>query len=171
MVKADKRRKSIAQRLLAAEGPIPGGQLSDEFSVSRQIIVQDIAVLKASGFDILSTHRGYLIQKTPYVERIFKVRHDTAHTEDELSAIVALGGTVVDVFVRHKLYGQISVKLNLFAQAHVDDFMERLRQGQSTELMSITDGYHYHTVRAENEQALANITAMLREKGYFVEEA
>ena len=170
MAKADIRRKAIAQRLLAADGPIPGGQLSDEFSVSRQIIVQDISVLKASGFEILSTHRGYLIQKTPYAEKIFKVRHDTTQTEDELSAIVALGGTVVDVFIRHKLYGQISVKLNLFAQAHVEDFMNRLREGKSTELMSITDGYHYHTVRAESEQVLAKIGEMLREKGYYVEE-
>ena len=169
-MKADARRKAIAQRLMASEEAVSGGKLSEEFSVSRQIIVQDIAVLKASGFEILSTHRGYLVQKAPYAERIFKVHHDSAQTEDELSAIVDLGGTVVDVFVRHKLYGQISVKLNLFSQNHVNDFVERLRQGKSSELMSVTDGYHYHTVRAESEQTLNRIAAMLREKNYLVEE-
>lgn len=169
-MKAEARRKAIAKRLVAAEAPVSGGQLSVEFSVSRQIIVQDIAVLKASGFDILSTHRGYLVQKAPYAERVFKVRHESLDTEDELASIVEMGGTVVDVFVRHKIYGQISVKLNLFAQSHVDDFMERLRTGRSTELMSITGGYHYHTVRADSPEILDQIAAMLKAKKYLVEE-
>ena len=159
----ENRREQILKLLRSSSSPVPGSSISKIIGVSRQVIVQDIAVLKASGFEILSTHRGYLVQKAPYAERIFKVHHDSAQTEDELSAIVDLGGTVVDVFVRHKLYGQISVKLNLFSQNHVNDFVERLRQGKSSELMSVTDGYHYHTVRAESEQTLNRIAAMLRE--------
>ena len=105
-MKAQERRKTIINILLSEDRPIPGGELSEKCGVSRQIIVQDIAVLKGQGFDILSTHNGYLVQKSPFKDRVFKVKHSTDQTEDELSTIVELGGTVVDVFVWHKVYGK-----------------------------------------------------------------
>ena len=74
-MKAQERRKSIINLLLSEDRPIPGGELSEKCSVSRQIIVQDIAVLKGQGFDILSTHNGYIIQKSPLKERVFKLYH------------------------------------------------------------------------------------------------
>ena len=102
-MKVTERRKAIVNLLLAAKEPISGGELARQFDISRQIIVQDITVLKAAGFDILSTSRGYVLQKSPLAERVFKVRHSSEQTEDELSCIVDLGGTVVDVFVWHKV--------------------------------------------------------------------
>ena len=98
-MKAHDRRKAIVNLLLSSNEAISGSTLSEKFSVSRQIIVQDISVLKGSGYDILSTHNGYIIQKSPLKERVFKLHHTTEQTEDELSIIVELGGTVVDVFV------------------------------------------------------------------------
>ena len=167
-MKGDARRRAIAELLLSAEMPIAGAMLAERLGVSRQIIVQDIAMLKAAGYEILSTHYGYVIQKTALVERVFKVRHTSEETEDELSCIVALGGTVVDVFVRHRIYGKIEAKLNIFSSNHVDQFIERIRSGKSTELMSITGGYHYHTVRADSEEVLSQIAKALEKKGYLI---
>ena len=169
-MKADERRKEIATFLMSQKNAIPGGKLSEMFGVSRQIIVQDISVLKAAGYEILSTHSGYIVQGTPLRERVFKVRHTTEQTEKELSLIVNLGGTVADVFVWHKVYGKVSANLNIFSALHIKQFLEGVRTGKSSELMNITGGYHYHTVRADNEEILDNIEKALKENGYIVPE-
>ncbi len=169
-MKVAERRKAIANLLLSTKEPISGGELAQKFGVSRQIIVQDITVLKGTGCEILSTNHGYIMQKSPFSERVFKVRHTTEQTEDELSCIVELGGTVVDVFVWHKVYGRIEAALNIFSQMHIKQFLEGVRTGQSTELMHITGGYHYHTVRADSEDVLDRIEAALAEKNYIVPE-
>lgn len=169
-MKADARRKQIAAILLGADAPISGGKLAEMLQVSRQIIVQDIAVLKAAGYQILATHQGYIMQDAPLTERVFKVYHSRAQTEDELSCIVDLGGTVVDVFVWHKVYGKLSAKLNLFSCHGIKQFLDGIESGKSTELMNVTSGYHYHTVRAESQDVLDHIEAALKTRGYLVPE-
>lgn len=169
-MKSSERRKSLITLLLNSQEPLSGGDLAEKFGVSRQIIVGDIAVLRASGYEIISTHHGYIVNETPLVERIFKVRHSREQTEDELSLIVGLGGTVVDVFVWHKVYGKLEAKLNIFSDMHIRQFIEGVRSGKSTELMNITGGYHYHTVRAESEEILDSIYSALEERGYIVPE-
>ena len=166
-MKAAERRNAIANFLLAEDKAVSGGELSEKFGVSRQIIVQDITVLKGLGYDILSTHNGYIIQKSPLKERVLKLHHTTEQTEDELSLIVRLGGTVVDVFVWHKVYGKMEAKLNIFSDLHLKQFIEGVRSGKSTELMNITGGYHYHTIRAESEEVLDQIEKVLEERGYI----
>ena len=168
-MKAADRRKAIVNLLLSSNEAISGGKLSEEFGVSRQIIVQDITVLKGLGYEILSTHNGYIIQKSPLKERVFKVYHTTEQTEDELTAIVNLGGTVVDVFVWHKVYGKMTAPLNIFSALHIKQFIEGVRSGKSSELMNITGGYHYHTVRAESEDILNRIQNALEERGYIAQ--
>ncbi len=169
-MKANDRRKAIVNLLLSSTDAISGGKLSEKFGVSRQIIVQDITVLKGSGYDILSTHNGYIIQKSPLKERVFKLLHTTEQTEDELTTIVNLGGTVVDVFVWHKVYGKMVAPLNIFSPMHVKQFIEGVRSGKSTELMNITGGYHYHTIRAESEEILDKIAEALEERKYIAPE-
>lgn len=169
-MKAADRRKAIVNLLLSSTQAVSGGKLSEEFGVSRQIIVQDITVLKGSGYDILSTHNGYIIQKSPLKERVFKVYHTTEETEDELATVVNLGGTVVDVFVWHKVYGKMTAPLNIFSNLHIKQFIEGVRSGKSTELMNITGGYHYHTVRAESESVLDEIEQALKAKNYIAPE-
>ena len=169
-MKAADRRKAIVNLLLTTTEAISGSKLSEEFGVSRQIIVQDITVLKGSGHDIISTHNGYIIQKSPLKERVFKVYHTTEETEDELATIVNLSGTVVDVFVWHKVYGKMTAPLNIFSNLHIKQFIEGVRSGKSTELMNITGGYHYHTVRAESEAILDKIEQTLKSKNYIAPE-
>ena len=127
-------------------------------------------MLKGTGYEILSTSSGYILKKSPLAERVFKVKHSSEQTEDELNCIVDLGGTVVDVFVWHKVYGKIEAPLNIFSRHHVKQFMEGVRTGKSTELMSITGGYHYHTVRADSEEILDKISDALDERAYIVPE-
>ena len=166
-MKAAERRKAIVNLLLSEQEAISGSVLSERFGVSRQIIVQDITVLKGLDYDILSTHRGYIMQKSPLKERVLKLHHTTEQTEEELSLIVKLGGTVVDVFVWHKVYGKMEAKLNIFSNLQVKQFIEGVRAGKSSELMNITGGYHYHTIRAESEEILNQIERVLEECGYI----
>lgn len=169
-MKVAERRKAIVNLLLSTKEPISGGELAKQFGISRQIIVQDITVLKGTGYEILSTSQGYVMQKSPLSERVFKLRHTTEETEDELSCIVDLGGTVVDVFVWHKVYGKIEATLNIFSQLQIKQFLEGVRTGQSSELMHITGGYHYHTVRADSESVLDRIEKELIKRNYIVPE-
>lgn len=169
-MKADNRRKEIITLLLSENRAVSGGELSDRLNASRQIIVQDIAVLRAAGYDIISTHSGYIIKASPLKERVFKLRHTSEQTVDELTTVVELGGTVVDVFVWHKVYGKVSAQLNIFSIRGVEQFADGIKSGKSSELMHITSGYHYHTVRAENEETLDKIEKALNEKGYTVPE-
>lgn len=169
-MKAINRRKEIAAVLTSSETPVSGSMLAEKFGVSRQIIVQDISLLKAAGYEILSTHHGYIVQSSPLKERVFKLKHSTTETEDELNTIVDLGGTVVDVYVWHKVYGKVEAKMNIFSRMHVKQFLEGVRSGKSTELMNITGGYHYHTVRADSEEILDVIEKALDAKGYIAPE-
>ena len=170
MKAAEKRRKEMITMLLASKEPISGGALAKHFGKSRQIIVQDIAILKGQGYDIIPTHYGYVIHGSPLVERAFKFKHTTEQTEEELNTIVDLGGTVVDVYVWHRVYGKISAPLNIFSRMHVRQFLEGVRTGKSSELMNVTGGYHYHTVRADSEEVMDQIEKELTEKGFIVPE-
>ncbi len=165
-MKAQERRKAIVNSLLSERTALSGGILARRFGVSRQIIVGDITALRAEGYEILSTHSGYVLAKSSLPERVIKVKHTTEETEDELNTVVDLGGTVADVFVWHKVYGKVRADLNIFSRRQVQSFLEGVRSGKSTELMNITGGYHYHTVRAENEATLDRIEAALKEKNY-----
>ncbi len=162
------RRKEIAALLLSSDKPITGDSLSQRLGASRQIIVRDIAALKCEGYDIASTHTGYMIKKSPYPERVIKCRHTSEQTFDELSLIVTLGGNVTDVFVNHKVYGKIKAKLDIFSQNDVEEFVCNITSGKSVELMNLTCGYHYHTITAQSESTLDKIVSALDEKGYLV---
>ena len=167
-MKFKERRRQIAKLLSAASRPYTGIELSEMFGVSRQMIVGDISHLKSDGFEILSTHNGYLMQKSAFAERVFKVKHTGKETEDELLGIVDLGGMVADVFVLHRAYGKMQAELNIYSREHVRDFVEAIRSGKSKELMNITGGYHYHTVHADNKETLNRIEAFLAERNYLI---
>ena len=167
-MKSDERRKSIVNLLLSENRPVSGSELSEKYGVSRQIIVRDISILKEQGNDIFATNAGYMIRSSPFKERVFKVLHTTNQTEDELQTIVDLGGTIADVYVWHKAYGKMEAKLNISSRSQIDQFIESVRSGKSVELMHITGGYHYHTVRAETEAQLDAIGDFLKQKGFVL---
>lgn len=149
--------------------PISGAELSSQFGVSRQIIVQDIAILRAAEYDIISTNKGYVLLNKGLTERTFKVRHSAEKVGDELYTIVDLGGKVCDVFVYHRIYGVIKAPMSIKTRKDVYEYLKTLSSGISSPLLTITDNYHYHTVQAESEEVLDKIQAVLKEKGYLAE--
>jgi len=164
---AEERRTKIVARLKQATEPIAASRFAAEFGVSRQIIVQDIAILRASGLKISSMSRGYRLDSDKPCSRIFKVFHTDEAVGDELRTIVDLGGVVDDVFIFHKVYGTVRASMGIRNRRHVDDFLENIASGKSSLLKNVTAGYHYHTVLAENEEILTEIDRALREKGFL----
>lgn len=164
------RRTAIIEEIKTSAAPVPGKKLADLFDVSRQVIVQDIALIRAAGHDIISTNRGYIIQEPYFVKRVFKVRHTDAQLEEELNCIVDYGGKVCNVMVNHKVYGHLEAKLNITSRRMVAQFVESIKTGKSSPLKNITSDYHYHTVEADSEETLDMIENALREKGILVDQ-
>lgn len=163
-----KRREAIMEMIKNSNVPVSGSALAKKYEVSRQVIVQDIALIRAAGHDIISTHRGYVLETRPTVKRIFKVIHTEEQLEDELQTIVDLGGTIVNVMVHHRVYGEMTAPLHIRSRKQVQDFVEDIRSGKSSPLMNITSQYHYHEVEADSEEILDQIEEELDKKGYLI---
>lgn len=166
-MKGEERRMMIYQTLKTSGSPVSGRNFARQFGVSRQVIVQDVALLRAEGNDIVSTSSGYLLSEHFKASRVFKVHHTSEEIEKELNAIVDLGGKVKDVFVSHKVYGVIHADLDLGSRADVNAYLRSIKDGKSTPLMDITSGYHYHTVLAENELILDAVQNVLQQYGFL----
>ena len=161
------RREQIIKILNSSEMPVAGTELAKELGVSRQVIVQDMALIRANGIEVMATNRGYVIQEAKEVSRVFKVIHTDEQVEEELNLFVDLGGKVEDVFVYHKVYGVIKVPMNIKSRRDVRKYMEGISSGKSTNLMKLTSNYHYHTIIAEDEQTLDLIQDELQQKGFL----
>lgn len=163
------RRKKIVSLMRVSDTPLSGSRLGKETNVSRQVVVQDIALLRTEGYPIISTARGYYISETKQAVRLIKVYHTDEQVEDELTTIVDLGGCVLDVMVNHKVYGKVSAPLNVKNRRDVQKFVEDLKSGKSTPLLNVTSGYHFHKISAEQEEILDEIEDALRKKNYLAE--
>lgn len=161
------RREQILQLLSKGGKALSGSSLASRFNVSRQVIVQDIALLRANGLEIISTNRGYVLHKPSECSRVFKMHHSNSEAEEELFMIVDYGGTVKDVFVYHKVYGTVKADMNIRSRQDARDFMADIKAGKSSLLMNVTSGYHYHTVLAKSEQILDMIQEKLQERGFL----
>ena len=165
----NERRNRIMEILSSASQPVPGSELSKTLNVSRQVIVNDIALLRVTHPDILATNEGYILMQSLSNRRVFKVNHTSEEMEDELNSIIDLGGTVIDVFIEHKVYGTVNAPLNISTRRDVRNFLNDLESGVSSPLMNLTKGYHYHTIEARSSEILDEIAEMLKEKGYLIE--
>lgn len=167
---AKERRQAILTRLRTAEQAVSASRLAEEFSVSRQIIVGDIALLRAAGEEITATPHGYLIARDLQgVVCQIACRHEAAGMQAELNAIVDQGCTVVDVIVSHPIYGQLVGALNLSSRYEVATFVERSQQEEAQPISSLTDGIHLHTIRCPDAAAAERVRASLAEMGILLE--
>ena len=148
------RRKKILEMLGQSSTPLSGGALGRAVGVSRQVVVQDIALLRTEGHPVLATARGYVLEVPHQTERLFKMCHTTEQTREELNTSVDLGGEVL---------------LNIRSRRDVEAFVENIRTGRSTPLLNVTSGYHFHHVAADQEEILDEIEAALREKGFLAD--
>lgn len=163
----EERRKDVIRILKENSGPVSAGKIAKEYHVSRQVIVQDIALLRAAGYDILSTPRGYVARKEQVRSRVFKVRHLPDQAGQELNMIVDCGGRVHDIFVYHRVYGIVRARLNITSRLDVQKYLRDISSGKSTPLSGVTSGYHYHTVEADSEEELDLIQQKLSEMGFL----
>ena len=168
----DERREQIIRILSENTLPVAGTELANRLGVSRQIIVQDIALLRAGNKNILSTNKGYILfhaeeGKKAY-KRTYKVKHTNDRMKDELYLIVDCGGKLLDVVVEHPIYGQIMVDLIIDSRQDVDNFVKQVEEYRTKPLNALTDGLHYHTVEAKDEVTLALIQSKLEKEGFIV---
>ncbi len=169
---ASERRIQITQLLKAAEGPLPASALAEKCGVSRQIIVGDIALLRAGGLSVLATPRGYVLESTPaYLSRSVVCRHDAGLIREELYTVVDLGGALIDVTVEHPIYGQICAPLHIFSRFDADSFCEKIQSPDARPLCDLTSGIHLHTLRATDEDTLDRVVHGLGQKGFLLPDA
>lgn len=168
-MRSEERRRAILRVLNETDTPVSASALAEQFGVSRQIIVGDIALLRSAGEDILATPRGYVMQKVPggLVRRI-AVRHSARQTEQELIAIVDNGCTVLDVIVEHPAYGEITGALRLSSRYDVAQFLSRITG--AAPLSALTEGIHLHTLSCPDEAAFERVLDSLRAQGILLEE-
>lgn len=168
---SDQRRQAILDILSRASQPVSAGSLAQRFSVSRQIIVGDIALLRASGAGISATPRGYVIlQEHGGLRRQIACQHDAAQMGEELNVIVDHGCTVVDVIVEHPVYGQLTGPLQLSNRYEVSQFLERCSASDAQPLSALTEGIHLHTISCPDEASYQRVCQQLRQLGILLEE-
>ena len=169
----EQRRTKLLERLKQSAVPLSGASLAREFSVSRQIIVGDIGIIRAMGVDIYATPRGYLIPPAVSESKLLATiccRHDAAGLRRELDIIVDNGGKVRDVIVEHPLYGELRGDLMLSSRRDVANFVDRMRECSANPLLVVTGGVHLHTIEVPDRTALQQIEEDLRRAGILVEE-
>ncbi|WP_139822787.1 transcription repressor NadR [Tuberibacillus sp. Marseille-P3662] len=167
----EKRRALILQWLEESEEPLTGGDLSDRTNVSRQVIVQDISLLKAKNHPIIATSQGYLYMPTriePTASRVIAVKHTPDETAHELNTIVDHGVTIRNVVVEHAIYGEITGSLMLQSRKDVSQFLKKLAEQEASLLSDLTGGVHLHTLEASSESVLDEVIAALKKEGYLL---
>lgn len=172
-MEGDTRRKKILETLSREKGPISGTELAGMMGVSRQVIVQDIALLRASYKNILSTNKGYILfeeeKKPELCRRSVKVKHKNEEIMEELNMIVDCGARVLDVVVEHDIYGQITVDLIINNRADAEAFVQKVEENKTRPLNELTEGIHFHTIEAENEEILNKVMRRLKDAGFLLE--
>lgn len=164
------RRKQILEELKRAIAPLSATVLAHEYKVSRQVIVGDIAILKAQRETIMSSVKGYLYLHEEKDDAYTIVcRHDESATMEELQIIVDQGGIVKDVIVDHPLYGELKGNLDIHSRYDVDMFIQKARDTKARNLSEMNDYIHAHTIECVNQDMYERIKRILKERGFLYE--
>ncbi len=168
-----KRRKKLYEILKETNDPIKGNELAKKFKISRQVIVQDIAVLRAQGCNILATPQGYIVlnkSNGKILETIVCKHQGYNEIKDELNAVVECGGEIVDVIVEHPIYGEIKGNLMIKTKLEVEKFMKKVISLKAEPLAKLCDGIHIHTISADEKETIDKVKDELRKKGFLIED-
>lgn len=167
---SDKRRQRLLEKITQTSEPITGSELADKFKVSRQVIVQDVALMRASGIPIIATSSGYMIQKKMDTNRLIKTFVSTHsgfdQMEEELLIIVDFGGKIIDVVVEHPVYGEIVGALYIETRADVMAFIKKVKDTGAKPLSILTSGDHIHTIEVPSERVFELLMLELMDKGF-----
>ena len=165
---AIERRNAIYQ-VLSADTPISATALAGRFGVTRQVVVGDIALLRAEGRSVIATPRGYIIPAPDGFLRTIATVHNAQQTRDELNAMVDCGCTVIDVVVEHPVYGQLTAPLAISSRYDVEQFIEKMASASASPLSALTEGVHLHTLSCPDEEVFNHLCDKLREMGLLFE--
>ncbi len=166
------RREGIHKILVQSSEPISATALAKIFNVSRQVIVGDVALLRAASVSILATPRGYLLEQRPSAANVLRTiacKHSPEDLAEELYTIVDHGGGLIDVIVDHPIYGQISGQLQIFSRYDVEGFIKKIEKNRVAPLSVLTDGVHLHTISCPSEAVYERILSALGEKGLLLD--
>ena len=165
------RRQNILAELNDATGPINATKLAEMNGVTRQIIVADIALLRAAGHNIRAEHRGYVLDRTiGEIRKKIVFKHSKEGVVDEFYAIVDNGGKVIDVQVEHSVYGVISADMSISSRFEADEFVRNVSESGAAQLSDLTGGVHVHTIGVKDEVTFERICAKLDELGVLVKD-
>lgn len=168
------RRNAVRKAIELSDKPISASTLAKQFQVSRQIIVGDVALLRAQGITIIATPRGYVIEALDCSDHLIKtiaVCHTKEDLPEEIYTIVDLGGALIDVIVEHPLYGQLCGSLHIFSRYDADQFFKKLKEDKAKPLSDLTEGLHLHTIQCRDEESFQRILCALKEKGFLYEKS
>lgn len=165
------RRSNIVNMLVGGNRPLKGQELAEKFNVTRQVIVKDVAIIRAEGTSIIATPEGYLISKYEEnrIRKVIAVSHDRDEMDVELNTIVKYGGIVEDVIVEHPLYGEIKSMLMIKNLNDVEKFVSKFKNTEAEPLSLLTNGVHVHTISAESEKQIIDILKELEEKNILID--
>ena len=167
-VTGEKRREEIMKVLDASDKPMSATALAKMYGVSRQIIVGDIALLRAEAKNSIATNKGYIINKIPgKAECMVKVRHKPEDLYDELCSIVDLGAQVLTEEIESPVYGRIVTEINVLSREDARMISEKFMDSAVTQLSELTKGVHYHKIVADNELTIIRVQKTLNEKHYL----
>ncbi|SDK60178.1 transcription repressor NadR [Sediminibacillus albus] len=169
----NKRRELILQWLKEAETPITGSDLAEKTDVSRQVIVQDVSLLKAKNEPIMATSQGYLLVREhsgqALHQQVVACSHSPQQTREELYLIVDHGVTVKDVRIEHPVYGDLTASIMVSNRNEVDQFVAKIQQTNAAYLSQLTDGTHLHTLEADTEDKLTAACSALGRAGILID--
>jgi transcriptional regulator of NAD metabolism len=169
----EERRKRILTLLQERQDPQTGGMLAEEVNVSRQVIVQDVSLLKAQNIPIVATSQGYILtsadEGTLPFSRVIACKHSPEKTEEELFILVDHGVLVKDVKVEHPVYGDITASVMVNNRKEVKEFIKKITSTKAAYLSELTDGVHLHTLEAKSGEDLDDAIAELRQAGFLLD--
>ena len=166
---AAERRTKISHLLAGADKPVSATVLAAQCGVSRQIIVGDVALLRAGGADIAATPRGYVLPRdSAALLRTVACVHDREGMARELEIMVDQGCQVVDVVVEHPVYGQLTGLLGVRSRYDVQEFLTRVEAHGARPLSDLTGGIHLHTIRCPDEKTFQRVERSLQNENILL---
>ena len=167
---ANIRREHVLAAIKQQDKPLSASVLAKKLNVSRQLIVGDVALLRAQGHEIIATARGYMIpnfnETDQYLGKVV-CQHTPDDTKDELYTIVDLDALIVNVIVEHGFYGEMTGCLNLANRKDVENFMDKVKSSEIKLLSELTMGVHLHTIACRNKAHFDEVYQALADKGYL----
>ncbi|MNN03498.1 putative transcription repressor NiaR [compost metagenome] len=165
------RRKEIISHIAKISRPIKGVELANIFGVTRQVIVKDIAIIRAAGVNIIATPEGYMITKEESrYKKVLALFHKEEEMVSELEIVIKFGGIIEDVIIEHPIYGEIKANLMIRNLNDLDNFIDLYKKNKARPLSALTEGIHLHTISTDNEKDMQLIIENLEKAGYILKD-